>query len=99
MPRVNYKIQIARQVLKRDRSSGCWLWNRSINSSGYGQLEGEFVHRVAYVMANGSIPKGLEVDHKCGVRNCFNPSHLQLLTHKENMAKRGDHNKSIRGDA
>jgi hypothetical protein len=37
----------------------------------------------------GPVPDGLELDHKCRVRCCVNPAHLEPVTHLENMI-RGD---------
>ena len=69
--------------------SGCWLWIGSRLITGYGQLgpnkTGErYAHRVSYVMANGPIPDGKTINHKCDERSCVNPNHLYLGTHKEN---------------
>jgi hypothetical protein len=34
----------------------------------------------------GPIPDGLELHHLCGVHACWNPDHLKVVTHAENMA-------------
>jgi HNH endonuclease len=37
----------------------------------------------------GPIPKGQDVDHKCDVTLCQRPDHLQLLTKRDNLKRRG----------
>ena len=68
--------------------SGCWLWDGSINQSGYGliQFRGKTrtVHRVAYETFIGEIPDGLNVLHECDTRMCINPKHLFLGTYQDN---------------
>jgi hypothetical protein len=35
-------------------------------------------------MANGPIPEGMVIDHMCHSRKCVRPSHLQVVTQKQN---------------
>lgn len=77
---------------KVDTSSNCWLWLGGATKTGYGQfrLDGQsrYAHRVAYELAIGPIPDGMEVDHICRVRRCVNPQHLRVATHKQNQENR-----------
>ena len=73
--------------------TGCWLWPRAVSKNGYGVLrigkkEGKLwtLHRLSWTVWKGPIPKGLCVLHRCDVRRCFNPDHLFIGTHKDNMA-------------
>jgi hypothetical protein len=43
------------------------------------------VHRVAYKIWVGDIPKGKYVLHTCDNRLCINPEHLFLGSHQDNM--------------
>jgi hypothetical protein len=76
----------------------CWRWTGLHDADGYGTLhyEGRMhgAHRIAYALYRGEIPKGIVVRHKCDVRDCVNPSHLELGTQIDNimdMVKRGRH--------
>lgn len=44
-------------------------------------------HRFAYELAHGSIPEGMTIDHKCRVRHCVRPSHLEPVTGKVNILR------------
>jgi len=77
-------------------SSGCWEWQRSKVSGGYGHCkQGEkavTTHRLAYQLWRGPIPRGLFIRHKCHNPPCCNPRHLQPGTHEDNtldIVKRG----------
>lgn len=73
----------------------CWLWTANKSYDGYGRfmLKGKvrFAHRVAYAAIIGEVGSGKELDHLCRVRHCVNPSHLEAVTHAENV-RRGDGN-------
>jgi len=79
--------RLGKQVLHRKRGKECWLWRGSVNNSGYGQTAGKMIHRITYIMAYGPIPEEMELDHLCKTRNCYNPSHLEPVTHSENMKR------------
>jgi hypothetical protein len=72
---------------------GCWIWPGDIDPKGYGRVffrgKQRKAHRVAFELLKGAIPKGLEPDHLCRVRACFNPNHMEVVTHRVN---------SLRGD-
>lgn len=72
---------------------GCWNWPGARTRKGYGQIrlaEGRtsYTHRESYMAFVGPIPEGLEIDHLCRNRGCFNPDHLEPVTPGEN-ARRG----------
>lgn len=74
---------------------GCWLWTGALDNGGYGKIgaggdRGRTLcaHRVAWELARGPIPDGLEIDHTCHVRRCVRPDHLRTVTHKQNNENR-----------
>lgn len=73
-------IQIIKQNIKIDPKTGCWNWQKSLSSSGYGQkridgIQYNNIHRYVYSLYNEIGPKEV-VRHKCHNRACCNPEHL-----------------------
>lgn len=70
----------------KESESGCWLWENSLDSGGYGRFHmfGKQVgaHRASYILFKGD-PGDLLVLHNCNVFRCVNPDHLFLGTTKE----------------
>ena len=55
-------------------------------------------HKMAYELFVEAVPEGLEVCHKCDVRDCVNPDHLFVATHLENVRDRNSKNRQAKGD-
>lgn len=76
---------------KVTKSDTCWLWTAAVDKSGYGRMHyltgSEYAHRISYLLHKGAIPPKKVIDHKCRVRSCVNPEHLQILTRAENSSQ------------
>lgn len=71
--------------------NGCWEWRGATNGRGYGQFwNGERLmpaHRFLYELFIKKIENDLEPDHLCRNQRCVNPSHLEAVTHRENLRR------------
>ena len=74
---------------------GCWLWTGHLNlkDNGYGQMQFNSIvssaHRwsaLAYGLIT-SIHEDILVLHRCDVKRCVNPEHLEAVTGKENVLR------------
>ena len=72
-----------------NKTASCWLWSASVRRGGYGQIwDGEKInasHRLSWEIANGPIPSGMFVLHKCDTPRCVRPSHLFIGDNMANM--------------
>lgn len=73
---------------RSERVGDCLVWTGSTDTSGYGRIivngRARGVHRYAWEQEHGPVPNGMEVDHTCWNRACFNRDHLRLLTPAQN---------------
>jgi hypothetical protein len=69
----------------------CWLWPGYIGANGYGYYRTNernlTAHRVSYTIFIGPIPDGQQLDHRCRVRACWNPHHLDVVSPRENTQR------------
>ena len=76
---------------KVDKTETCWLWIGAQSRTGYGSFgvkrKTHYVHRLAYEWLIGPIPEKLVIDHLCRVRNCVNPDHMEIVSHRENTLR------------
>jgi len=74
-------------------NTGCWLWIMRSELRGYplAGFSGKTVRvsRLSYEAFIGEIPKGMTIDHKCGVKCCLNPAHLDAVSDEENRRRAG----------
>lgn len=78
--------------VRKGEPDECWEWQACRQEFGHGLLripgKVEKAHRVSWTLANGPIPDGLIVRHKCDNPPCVNPAHLELGTRADNVRDR-----------
>lgn len=82
-----------RWLSKVEITESCWLWTGGKHWYGHGAIaiprtrKKAYAHRLAYQWFVGEIPSHLEIDHVCRNPPCVNPTHLEAVTHRENVRR------------
>lgn len=73
------------------KTESCWMWTGEVTPNGYGTLScrghNRMAHRISFELFVGPIPDRMNIDHLCRNRICVNPSHLEPVTHRENVLR------------
>ena len=84
----------ANPLVFMEKENGCIVQcSHALNHDGYTRMvipnpHGKpqyMLHRAIYEARNGELPKGYEVDHLCGCRQCCNPKHLEAKPRKQHL--------------
>lgn len=86
------KPPLERFMSRVEKTDSCWFWVGHKNSDGYGvfslaKRKAVVAHRWIFSELVEPIKAGNEIDHRCFVRNCVNPEHLEQVSHIENIAR------------
>jgi hypothetical protein len=75
------------------KENGCWEWQGTKNTDGYGKIyfgpkkRMALAHRVTYLIFRGIIPRRRVTDHLCLNKKCCNPWHLEIVTYAVNIER------------
>lgn len=95
-PRPQHRVSAYERIIaKSERRGGCLVWTGALDSKGYAIVQDRYqtrrAHRIVYEHHNGPVPDGFEIDHVrdagCSSRACCEISHLEAVTHTENVRR------------
>lgn len=95
-----------RQFVATETPSGCWVCICHVAGTGgypvtlVGGKAGKKhpIHRAIWAHLNGPIPAGLVIRHRCDVKTCINPDHLEIGTQADNVRDRDSRGRTATGE-
>ena len=82
------------KFIEPEPNSGCWLWVGASDKNGYGRVSiksrAVWAHRATYEHYIKPIPPTMVLDHRCRQPSCVNPSHLRIVTRKQNALENSE---------
>lgn len=86
--KVNY---LGKWSLVNKEWSQCWEWTGGVCGKGYGNFwlgnKCYGSHRWIYIQLHGPLDSKIELDHLCRNKICVRDSHLEPVSHKENVLR------------
>lgn len=92
-------IQLQRLFKNIVQEGKHWIWTGKHLDDGYPRIrwgkrsEGKpanvYVHRLMFAIFRGAIKAEVDVHHKCRIRKCVNPWHVQAIQHVEHGTSHG----------
>lgn len=81
---------------KRGYVTDCLIFEGEKDRDGYGRIKDHGKYRQAHsvLVDPTDDPKKNELDHLCYQVDCIRPSHLEWVTHEENLKRRRDRRKT-----
>lgn len=75
-----------------DRTGDCWLWIGPTflpkeSKKPHANYGNQSIYFYVYQLMHGNPAKGLEIHHQCHAPLCVRPSHLEVLTKEQHMAR------------
>lgn len=90
---------------KVNKTDLCWEWLGRDDGKGYGRIHlrgcshrAVPAHRLSWELANGPIPAGMCIIHKCDNPRCVRPDHLLIGTLAQNNNDRTAKGRQAKGE-
>lgn len=84
------KLWLRTKLVSRGYASACFEW-QGATVDGYGVIQtgGKlyYLHKLSWQIHRGEVAPGIELDHLCRNRACWNPEHLEPVSKRENILR------------